>query len=199
MRGRVASSRAPDSPPAADLIFVLAGRESRKLYALQLYREGRAPALLLSVGRYEIRRFARLPLPQPFDLTSLAAPIAAPLRHFFVSFSPGGVSAERVVLRRFGTLSEVQALSAWLGRHPDIRRILVVSDRTHGARVRLCCKKLLPPSIQYTFLPVPDAQAPASAGAQPGSRLRSSFLEIAKLIVYWFVFALRGFSRREER
>src|SRR5262245_11773192 len=46
-----------------DAIFVFAGRESRKRFGVRLYREGRAPRLLLSVGRFEWRRFADLSLP----------------------------------------------------------------------------------------------------------------------------------------
>jgi len=200
MPSRVSSSADSDALPAADLIFVLAGRESRKLCALQVFREGLAPALLLSVGRYEIRRFALLPLPQPFDLLSLAAPLAPPLRHFFVSFTPGGVSAERVTLQRFGTLSEVQALSAWLRRHPHIRRILVISDKVHLPRVRLCCKKLLPPSIQLAFLPAPEGTAPAGMPVRArASSLRYFLVEMAKLFVYRFVFAWRASATHARR
>jgi hypothetical protein len=62
---------APAPIPDADLIFVRAGREDRKLDGLQLFREGRAPRLLVSVGRYEIRRFADLPLSESIDLSSI--------------------------------------------------------------------------------------------------------------------------------
>lgn len=41
----------------ADLIFALAGRHSRKVHALELFSLGRTPTLLLSVDRFEIRRF----------------------------------------------------------------------------------------------------------------------------------------------
>jgi len=42
-------------PGQADLIFVLAGRQSRKLCALDLYARDPARTLLLSVGRFEMQ------------------------------------------------------------------------------------------------------------------------------------------------
>jgi hypothetical protein len=43
---------------STDLIFVLAGRDYRKHYALQLFKDGIAPSILFSVSRFEIRRFS---------------------------------------------------------------------------------------------------------------------------------------------
>src|SRR5579862_3221328 len=64
-----------EPPKAAELIFVLAGRQHRKSYALHLYQRSYAPRLLLSVGRFEIRRFALLPLPVRVPLLETAAAI----------------------------------------------------------------------------------------------------------------------------
>jgi hypothetical protein len=191
----------PGPEPSVDLIFVLAGRESRKLYGLQLFRNGRAPRLLLSVGRYEIRQFAQLPLPEPLDLFSLAAPIDPPLRHFFVAFSCAGALAERIPLHRLGTLSEVRGLRAWLGRHKEVRRLLVISHRAHRARVELCCRKLLPCTVQCNFLPVPKEFARPSERGRPGAddSARYFLTELGKLFVYWLVLAWAGFGRQEAR
>ena len=52
---------------------MLAGRENRKEYGLKPFTRGVAPMVLLSVARYEIRRFSQLslafdvPLDQPFS------------------------------------------------------------------------------------------------------------------------------------
>jgi hypothetical protein len=51
---------AADHARPAGLIFVRAGRISRKDYALQLFREGLAPRLLFSVTRFEIRLFSKM-------------------------------------------------------------------------------------------------------------------------------------------
>ena len=70
-----------DHARPADLIFILAGQMSRKDFALQLFREGLAPRLLFSVGRFEIRRFSKLALPIGLDLLKLAQHLPPPQRH----------------------------------------------------------------------------------------------------------------------
>jgi hypothetical protein len=140
----------------ADLIFTLAGRQGRKVFALELFSQMRAPSLLLSVGRFEIRRFARLSLPVPFDMVQVAAPVSPPDRHFFVIFRNNEVEVKRVARGRFGTLSEIRALAAWLGGHPEVSSLLVVSSATHLRRVRMCCRALLPPQVHILLLDVPN-------------------------------------------
>ena len=146
-----------DSVADGDLIFAVAGRQSRKMFALELFSQGRAPKLLLSVARFEIRRFAKLPLPVSLDLLSIAAPIPAPARHFFVSFEAGKSAVEFIQLRgRFGTLREIQALAAWLKDRPTINSVLVVSSASHLRRVRLCCRAFLPRRLQFRMLADPN-------------------------------------------
>jgi hypothetical protein len=146
-----------DSVGEGDLIFALAGRQSRKMFALELFSQGRAPKLLLSVARFEIRRFAKLPLPVYVDLLSIAAPIPAPARHFFVSFEARKSAVEFIQLRgRFGTLREIQALAAWLKDRPTINSVLVVSSASHLRRVRLCCRAFLPRRLQLRMLADPN-------------------------------------------
>jgi hypothetical protein len=146
-----------DSVADGDLIFAVAGRESRKMFALELFSQGRAPRVLLSVARFEIRRFAKLPLPVSLDLLSIAAPIPAPARHFFVSFETAKSTVEFVKLRgRFGTLREIQAFAAWLKDRPNINSVLVVSSASHLRRVRMCCRAFLPRRLQFRMLAVPN-------------------------------------------
>jgi hypothetical protein len=184
-----------------DVIFVLAGRESRKLYGLQLYSCGWAPALVLSVARFEVRRFAKLPLPQSVDLLSLAAPIDPPRRHFFACLSQTGISVERIRLGRFGTLSEVRALREWLDRRPEIHRLLVVSSRAHRLRVELCCRKLLPSSVQCVFLPVMPLSTNTVVNGEPGEEgsARDFLTEYGKLVLYRLVLLLERFAKQEAR
>lgn len=139
----------------ADLIFVLAGRRSRKLYGFELYARGAAPRLLLSVARYEIRGFEKLPLPRRFDLRSIAAPVNPPDRHFFVCFAGESVTVDRIERGRYGTLTEIRALREWLRARPGICRVMVVSGRTHLPRIRLCCERLLDPDVSCEYVPVP--------------------------------------------
>ena len=97
----------------SDAIFVLAGARERKQYGLELYRAGLAPRILLSVGRFEIRRLRELPLPTPLDLLSAVQSVPPPERHFFVEFDASGVRYKRTPVGRFGTLSEIRALAEW--------------------------------------------------------------------------------------
>src|SRR5579864_1732418 len=121
-----------DNPGQGEVIFVLAGRQSRKLYALELFRQGAAGTLLMSVGRFEIRKFAQLSLPADINLQRIASATPPSLRHYFVSFHDGNAGVELVSSGRFGTLSEIQALARWLQARPQTGILLVVS------RARIC-------------------------------------------------------------
>lgn len=203
-----AVTRLPKSPPPgsrgdfkADLIFVLAGRESRKLYGLDLYRYGCAPKLLLSVGRFEVRRFVELPLPQRVDLRPIAAPVYPPLRHFFVCFGGARVQIDQIPVHRWGTLTETEALGTWLEQRQDIRRVLVVSSRSHLLRVQMCCRALLPRRIELGFLAVP--QGFVSPGGSRGVNAEDSFrqrvAELVKLVLYYAVFSIRSLVRQDAK
>jgi hypothetical protein len=178
----------------ADLIFALAGRESRKVFALELFSQERAPRLLLSVARFEIRRFARLPaVPVPLDLLQIAAPVSPPDRHFFVSFNNGEVEVELVPRGRFGTLSEIRALAAWLNEHRGVSSLLVVSSATHLRRVRMCCRALLPRRIQILVLGVPNEHPYLTRDRWWQSRTARALVmsEPMKLLVYRIVLSLQ--------
>src|SRR5271157_5306720 len=86
---------ASDPLQPSDVIFVLAGRECRKHFALELLREGRAPTLLLSVGRFEIRRFSNLELPTKLDLLAIASGTEPRRRHYFVNINSGAIRVQR--------------------------------------------------------------------------------------------------------
>jgi hypothetical protein len=145
-----------DPPVHADAIFVLAGLKARKVFAIQLLKQGLAPRLLLSVGRFEIRRFPELGLPQTIDLLQLAQSIPPPGRHFFVLFENAQFTVHRVPVRMLGTLREMDALADWLNAYPQIASLLVVSSGTHLRRLRICSRALLPRNIKTIFVAVPE-------------------------------------------
>lgn len=145
-----------DPADSGDLIFVLAGRQSRKLYALELFRQGVGKDLLLSVGRFEIRRFAQLSWPAEIDLAGVAASTPAAMRHYFVSLESGKSEMELISRGRFGTLSEIHALAAWLQKRPHIHSLVIVSSGPHLRRVRACCRALLPGRLELRFLAAPN-------------------------------------------
>jgi len=176
----------------ADLIFVLAGREIRKHYALELYRENYSGRLLLSVARYEVRRFSSLPWPKKINFRDIAASVHPPERHFFVCFAGDSVTVDQIVVGRWGTLSEIRALAAWLETHRNVRRVLIVSSHSHLSRIRLCCQHLLKPSIEWELVPVPPNFAPStSEGRTDTGRIFAFDLkELPKLLCYRLAFLL---------
>jgi len=147
---------ASDPMQPSDVIFVLAGRECRKHFALELLREGWAPTLLLSVGRFEIRRFSNLELPTALDLLSIASGTEPRRRHYFVKIGAGTAQAQRIAVSRLGTLSEIRAFTEWLREHGSIRSATVVSSGFHLKRVRMCCRRLMPEGTSLNFVAVPD-------------------------------------------
>jgi len=178
-----------------DLIFALAGEQHRKECAVKLWSEGFAPRLLLSVARFDIRRFSQLELPVQVDLLGMAAKLSASERHFFVFVEKEQVSVRTIPQIRFGTLREILALRTWLIDHPDIGFLLVVSSAFHLRRVRMCCHSLLPKHLRIAFL-----------GTRSGmkwwknARLRSHVLtELVKVPFYSLILPLAKLGMAQDR
>lgn len=145
-----------DPPAHADVIFVLAGLKARKVFSIQLFEQGFAPRILFSIGRFEIRRFPELGLPQTIDLLGLAQSIPPPQRHFFVLFENKEFTAQRIPVKMLGTLSEIDALADWLNARPQISSLLIVSSAPHLRRLRICCGRLLRRNVRCSFVATPD-------------------------------------------
>lgn len=186
-----------DRARPADLIFVLAGHMSRKHYGLQLFREGLAPGLLFSVGRFEIRRFSNMDLPIQLDLLKLAQDLPPPQRHFFVLFQGGECHVEHVQPQRFGTLTEIVALARSLDANPELKSLIVISNETHLRRIRMCCRSLLPRGVEVTLLAAPNSLS--DSVDQQSSAIQSTgsdLLEFLKVLVYRVLLTLRSHRRR---
>jgi hypothetical protein len=184
----VTTIRLRKAPPrSADLIFVLAGRDYRKQYGLQLFEQGLAPRILFSVSRFEIRRFSKLPLPVPLDLLQLAFAVPPPQRHFFVLFERSNIQVNYVRPRRFGTLMEIEALLCWLQDHTEVRSLVLVSSDSHLPRIRLCCRFLLRGDVEISLTSPPDQPS----RSRLTNRLTAVFLEALKTLVYGVVLVLR--------
>jgi uncharacterized SAM-binding protein YcdF (DUF218 family) len=185
-----------DSPRAADLIFVLAGQVKRKEYGLELFREGLAPRILFSVGRFEIRRFSKMALPVPLDLLKIAQELPPVQRHYFAFFEGQDVQVQHIPPKRFGTLKEIEALANWLETKPRIWSILIITSGTHVRRVRMCCRALLDPQIEIALLSVPKSSSPSDAEQRiAGQSADESAKELMKILVYWPLLWLRGRRR----
>lgn len=170
-----------DPPQTADLIFVLAGRRSRKAYGVALLRDGWAQKILLSTFRarpLELSGFAELNLPAWPRLLELQSGISSEGGLFFLHYDSVRWHIERLAVRPLGTMNEIAHFAEWLRRHPKVRSVLVVSGGSHLRRVRMCCRALLPRSVRFLL-----------AGGPPDSdRL---IAEYAKLFLYWIVLAIR--------
>lgn len=174
----------------ADLIFVLAGRQSRKEYALDLFRQGLAPRVLLSVGRFEIRRFSKMALPVPLDLLALASTVPPAQRHYFVEFESKMFHVKHLHPGRLGTLAEIESLARWLEGHPEVASIVVVSSPSHLRRVRMCCRALLREGVEVRLAAVPANFAAPGPRRLEEESAGAVLKELLKLAVYWTV--LRG-------
>jgi uncharacterized SAM-binding protein YcdF (DUF218 family) len=157
---RIFDFLSPSEPPVpADAIFVLAGRPERKRYGIELWKRGLAPALILSVARFEWRRFPELGLPDDGGLTRLVQETYYKRRHFFVTLDSGGANARFVPTRFLGTRREALGLAEEV-RAKGYRSLLVVSTSVHLRRTRLALKRALgdlPMRVSYTA--VPEAQS----------------------------------------
>ena len=170
-------SRADPAVPA-DAIFVPAGLEARKVFAIQLLEKGIASRVLFSVGRFEIRRFPELGLPQTIDLLQMAQSIPPQERHFFVSFENQQFTVQRIPLRTLGTLSEIDALADWLLARPEISSLLVVSSGAHLRRLRMCCRRLLRRNVKCSFVATPEESL------NNGSNRKAVLFECFKIACY---------------
>ena len=194
-----------DPPRSADLIFVLAGRVRRKEYALELFRQGLAPRLLFSVGRFEIRRFSKMSLPSTLDLLKVAQEVPPPQRHYFVSVDGQETHVEHVLPGRFGTLTEIAALGRWLDANPAIRSVLVISSAGHLRRVRMCCRSMLNAEMKLAYLAAPvnlsEPSVPETVDVSEGQNLLGERVdppslwedlqELFKVTVYWVLLKFR--------
>ncbi len=182
-----------DSPYDADLIFALAGQQGRKVYGLRLFREKRAPRVLLSTGRFEIRRFADLDLPYFVNLLETVAKVAPQQRHFFVSLERQNAQVERIPVRRLGTLGEIEALANWLHDRPQIASVLIISSGLHLRRVKMCCRTLLPRKLKLRLIAVPDESPWLNRDGWWRERHARTLVlsELGKLLLYRLVLTLR--------
>lgn len=142
MVGRFSAVATASATPKGT-IFVFAGHEERKRRGLELYREGLAPSIILSVARFEWRRFAALGLPDDGGLTRLVETIDPPKRHFFVHLESDRATCRAVPKGRFGTLSEARALAEELAIS-QIHDAWILSSEPHLPRcllaIRMCLR-----------------------------------------------------------
>jgi hypothetical protein len=134
---------------------VLAGKAERKPYGLELFRQGLAPRLILSIDRFEVRSTAAL-LAVP-GLLTLRDNVAPQERHFWIDFSSSDdkkISLAR--LQKPNTLRELEGLAEYL-RDACIPRMAIVSTSIHLQRARYCTSRIpFFSRIALSFVSVPE-------------------------------------------
>ena len=140
------------SPHLADCIVVMAGLQERKTYGIKMWRFGYATQLILSVGRFEWRKFAELSLESDGGLVSMVDGIPPKKRHFLVRMDRQDTYCTPVKKGLLGTRSEARAVAEYL-RNLPIRSLLVVSSPAHLRRTALSFRRC---GLQATFVAVPE-------------------------------------------
>ena len=171
------------SPRPADCIFVMAGKQERKTYGIRMWRFGYAPQLILSVGRFEWRKFGELELESDGGLEALVDQTPAKKRHFLVRLDRQEAFCTPVLTGILGTRSEAIVLAEYL-RNISIRSLLVVSSPSHMRRVALVFSRAFRKTrIQLTFVAVPEK--PSFALPETRAQIWSEF---RKYVLYRLLF-----------
>jgi len=144
----------------ADAIFAFAGREERKRHAVDLYKRGTAPRLILSVGRFEWRKFEALGLPDDGGLLQTVESIEPTKRHFFVQVQARGATCEAVRKGPLGTLTEARALAELIERL-ELRDVLLLSSKAHLPRCLLSVRMFLRPPCRLRPIATPEESSGA--------------------------------------
>lgn len=133
----------------------MAGRMERKRYALECYREGMAPRLTLSVGRFEVSRMSTLDLNGMEELKGLRDRTPPEERHFFLDIDDSGLRIEKSMLPGWSTYGEVVAFRRfWEAR--KARSVMVVSTDVHLRRTALVFAELFRgESVKFRYCAVP--------------------------------------------
>lgn len=178
-----------DLPSQSDLIFVLAGRPERKAYGLQLFQQGIAPRLVLSVGRFEVRRMDAFGF-QDLNMREMVKHMTPKDRHFFVEISDGSRTVTPARIKRVGTFGELAALATYFGER-QIKTLTVISTSVHLRRVRLCCRKISAlRRLNISYVPVPEGLSSFQRGAWWKKLDQWSYIgsEYLKLLAYQLRF-----------
>ena len=129
-----------DTVAPCDLIVVLAGVMDRKFYGLELFHQGIAPRLVLSIGRSEVRQTAALLSDGP-ELINLRDRTPPEERHFWADFEDQKTKISLARLERIGTFEELKGIAAHLASQPPAS-IALVSTSIHLRRIRFCCSRI---------------------------------------------------------
>ena len=151
---------------ASDAILVLAGNRIERVYeAATLYREGRAPRILLSkpsgIENVELTRRLGVRIPSHNDLQRLALQQMGVPAH----------AIEDMEARMFSTYDEARTLAVLAGRR-NYRRIIVTTSAYHSRRARMYMRRAAGGRFDVRIRPTRyDRVHPASWWRHPYDRV----------------------------
>ena len=148
-----------------------------------MWRFGYARQLILSVDRFEWRKFGELGLESDGGLEALVEQTPPKKRHFLVRLDRRDAVCTAVRKGFLGTRSEARALAAYV-RDLPVRSLLVVSSPSHLRRVALVFRRAFRKSgIQLTFVAIPEK--PSFDSAQTRAEI---WCEFRKYFLYQLLF-----------
>ena len=146
-------------PEPSDAVFCFAGQPDRAPYAIELWRAGIAPVLVVSVGRFEWRRFLGLGLASDGGLRDLVERTPPSKRHFLVVVDHAGARAEWMPRGRFGTLAEAREI-ARLARTRGWHSLTAVTAAAHSRRALLSLRRTCSGiSVRVAVAGVPESRS----------------------------------------
>jgi uncharacterized SAM-binding protein YcdF (DUF218 family) len=167
------------SPCIADCIFVMAGKQNRKAFGIKMWHIGYAAQLILSIGRFEWRKYKDLGLESDGGLESMVTQIPPPKRHFLIRLNSREAICTPVKPGYFGTYSEARNIAKYLRSMPA-RSLLVVSSPIHLRRVALAFRRSFRKSgVHLTFVGVPETASFDSPAART-----TVWVEFGKYLLY---------------
>jgi len=177
--------RVNEQPVKADYIFPLAGDMNRMVKAAELYKEGYAPAILMSRPRV-------LP-PEPLDMIKPLMGYPDYDLYEFVERLLKALNADSAIVEPFGnghtsTVEEIEALKQHFGdKKPSL---LVVTSPYHARRAKMIMNDLLP---EYDItVSVSDDGAFRDDWWRDQDSARYLVLEFAKTLYYMAGGAFRS-------
>ena len=176
----------------------MAGRMERKRYGLELYRAEIAPRLVLSVGRFEVSKMAKIELEGFHELVALRERTRPDERHFFISVDLSGVHIERARLQRWNTYGEALGLRQIL-EGENVGKVMIISTEVHLRRVAFTLNEVFHDvPVKFVFCPVPahlECLRMDRWWRRPYDR-RYVFKEVMKLAGYLVILSMPSWAIR---
>jgi len=171
-----------NATPGADALVVLGGRiETRFPFALELYRQGYAPEILLT----DIRPYT-FGIPD-FDCSERT--IAFALRDYFEPRAPVTVVPSSSGAQAVSTFDEAGDLLHY-SRSKKFTRLIIVSDEFHTRRALYAFRKVFKGSgVRIEAMGAPNAMFNTGDWWRSDTGLKAYFLEPMLLAVYLFTHA----------